>query len=78
MDITQRHGNYPPPAGSSMVLGVEFSGQISELGPGVSGWKLDDEVMGLAGGVSVTNSLRACSTTSVSVWDSVFLPTSET
>jgi len=33
-----------------MVLGVEFSGQISELGPGVSGWKLDDEVMGLAGG----------------------------
>ncbi|KAG6816994.1 hypothetical protein H0H87_000889 [Tephrocybe sp. NHM501043] len=52
MDILQREGNYPPPAGSSSILGVEFSGHISALGAGVSGWKVDDEVLGLAGGVS--------------------------
>ncbi|KAG5640588.1 hypothetical protein DXG03_008003, partial [Asterophora parasitica] len=52
MDILQREGLYPPPAGSSSILGVEFSGHISTLGANVSGWKVDDEVLGLAGGVS--------------------------
>jgi NADPH:quinone reductase-like Zn-dependent oxidoreductase len=51
MDISQREGHYPPPTGSSTVLGVEFSGYISELGPDVSGWSIDEEVMGLCGGV---------------------------
>jgi len=50
MDITQREGNYPPPSGSSSILGVEFSGHVSELGPEVSEWKVGDEVFGLAGG----------------------------
>lgn len=50
MDISQREGKYPPPPGSSSILGVEFSGTVSELGAGVDGWKLDDEVFGLAGG----------------------------
>ncbi|KAJ7166449.1 hypothetical protein C8R43DRAFT_986096 [Mycena crocata] len=50
MDIIQRNGNYPPPAGSSMILGVEFSGHIAALGSDVSQWKVNDEVMGLAGG----------------------------
>ncbi|KAG6812508.1 hypothetical protein H0H92_002507 [Tricholoma furcatifolium] len=50
MDISQREGHYPPPAGSSTVLGVEFSGHITALGADVSGWKVDDEVLGLAGG----------------------------
>lgn len=52
MDITQREGFYPPPAGSSSILGVEFSGEVSEVGANVSEWKLQDEVLGLAGGVS--------------------------
>lgn len=52
MDIHQRLGHYPPPAGSSTILGVEFSGHIAQLGTAVnSGWKVGDEVMGLAGGV---------------------------
>ena len=52
MDISQREGRYPPPAGSSNILGVEFSGTIAEISSGVSEWKVDDEVLGLAGGVS--------------------------
>jgi threonine dehydrogenase-like Zn-dependent dehydrogenase len=51
MDISQREGHYPPPAGCSTILGVEFSGHIAAVGSDVSQWKIDDEVMGLAGGV---------------------------
>ncbi|KZT28802.1 quinone oxidoreductase [Neolentinus lepideus HHB14362 ss-1] len=50
MDIIQRNGAYPVPPGASEILGVEFSGTISEIGPNVSGWQIGDEVLGLAGG----------------------------
>ncbi|KAJ7243774.1 quinone oxidoreductase [Mycena rebaudengoi] len=50
MDIMQRKGAYPPPAGISNIMGVEFSGHIAAIGSDVSLWKVDDEVMGLAGG----------------------------
>jgi len=52
MDISQREGKYPPPPGSSDILGVEFSGQISAIGSDVPRevWNVDDEVFGLAGG----------------------------
>ena len=53
MDIMQREGRYPVPKGASSILGVEFSGHVSELGNGVSGWNEGDEVLGLAGGVSM-------------------------
>ena len=52
MDISQREGKYPAPPGSSTILGVEFSGTITQLGGSVSGWAVGDEVLGLAGGVS--------------------------
>jgi NADPH:quinone reductase-like Zn-dependent oxidoreductase len=52
MDISQREGKYPPPPGSSDILGVEFSGSIAEVSSDVSEWKIDDEVLGLTGGVS--------------------------
>lgn len=54
MDISQREGNYPLPPGAPETLGVEFSGIVTELGEG-SGqrWKVGDEVIGLAAGVSV-------------------------
>ena len=51
MDILQREGKYPPPPGSSTILGVEFSGTICEIGSSVTDWKVGDEVLGLAGGV---------------------------
>jgi len=50
MDLSQREGHYPPPAGWSTILGVEFSGHVAEVGADVTEWKVDDEVMGLAGG----------------------------
>ncbi|TCD65501.1 hypothetical protein EIP91_002549 [Steccherinum ochraceum] len=50
MDIIQREGGYPPPAGASEILGVEFSGIVAGLGEGAQKWKEGDEVMGLAGG----------------------------
>ncbi|KAF8529292.1 quinone oxidoreductase [Hysterangium stoloniferum] len=50
MDISQRQGKYPPPAGSSTILGVEFSGTIAEAGSEATEWKINDEVLGLVGG----------------------------
>lgn len=53
MDILQREGHYPLPPGAPETLGVEFSGTIVEVGQGCQPiWKLDDEVIGLASGVS--------------------------
>ncbi len=49
-DMVQRQGKYPPPPGDSEILGLEVSGVIEELGPGVTGWKKGDRVMSLVGG----------------------------
>ncbi len=51
-DTQQRQGFYPPPQGASDVLGLECSGRISEVGAGVTGWSVGDEVCALlaAGG----------------------------
>jgi len=35
-DIIQRQGHYPPPAGASPIPGLEISGEIVELGEGVT------------------------------------------
>ncbi|KAF8743768.1 hypothetical protein AX14_000735 [Amanita brunnescens Koide BX004] len=50
LDLDQREGRYPPPAGASSILGVEFAGVVTELGPGVTEWSVGDEVLGLTGG----------------------------
>ncbi|WP_328605751.1 NAD(P)H-quinone oxidoreductase [Amycolatopsis sp. NBC_00345] len=49
-DLLQRQGNYPPPRGASEVLGLECSGVIAELGEGVEGWNVGDEVCALLAG----------------------------
>ncbi|MFF0163189.1 NAD(P)H-quinone oxidoreductase [Streptomyces sp. NPDC005263] len=49
-DILQRQGFYDPPPGSSPYPGLECSGRIAELGPGVSGWSVGDEVCALLAG----------------------------
>ncbi len=49
-DLVQREGKYPPPAGESDILGLEASGTIAALGPGVTGWKEGDQVLTLVGG----------------------------
>src|SRR4051794_2294927 len=49
-DLLQRQGHYPPPPGASEVLGLECSGVISEVGAGVTGWAVGDEVCALLAG----------------------------
>ncbi|MET7614483.1 NAD(P)H-quinone oxidoreductase [Streptomyces seoulensis] len=49
-DIMQRQGYYDPPPGASAYPGLECSGRIAALGPGVSGWSVGDEVCALLSG----------------------------
>ncbi len=49
-DLLQRMGFYPPPPGASEVIGLECSGTIAELGDGVEGWSVGDEVCALLAG----------------------------
>jgi putative PIG3 family NAD(P)H quinone oxidoreductase len=43
-DVLQRKGLYPPPEGATDVLGLEMAGVVSELGAGVDGWQVGDQV----------------------------------
>jgi putative PIG3 family NAD(P)H quinone oxidoreductase len=49
-DVLQRQGFYEPPPGASLYPGLECSGRIAELGPGVTGWAPGDEVCALLAG----------------------------
>ncbi|GAA1682380.1 NAD(P)H-quinone oxidoreductase [Streptomyces yatensis] len=49
-DVLQRQGVYPPPPGAAPYPGLECSGRISALGPGVTGWAVGDEVCALLAG----------------------------
>lgn len=49
-DIVQRKGFYPPPKGASDLLGLEVSGEITEVGSDVRGWKVGDRVCALTNG----------------------------
>ncbi len=49
-DLLQASGNYPPPPGASETLGLEVSGRIADLGPGVDGWSVGTPVCALLAG----------------------------
>ena len=49
-DLLQRQGFYPPPPGASDVLGLECSGTVRAVGPGVERWRVGDEVCALLAG----------------------------
>ncbi|MGM9466743.1 NAD(P)H-quinone oxidoreductase [Streptomyces murinus] len=49
-DVLQRQGFYNPPPGASPYPGLECSGRIAAIGPGVSGWTVGDEVCALLAG----------------------------
>lgn len=49
-DLLQRAGNYPPPAGAPEWPGLEISGTVRALGPGVTGWAPGDRVVALLEG----------------------------
>jgi NADPH2:quinone reductase len=49
-DVFQRRGRYAPPPGASDIPGLEVSGTIEALGPGVSGVAVGDAVCALVSG----------------------------
>src|SRR5882762_2243925 len=50
-DLLQRRGLYPPPPGTTEILGLECAGVVSALGPGCTGaLALGDRVMVLLAG----------------------------
>ena len=49
-DARQREGKYPPPAGASQIMGLECSGVVDALGPGVTWPKIGDPVVALLAG----------------------------
>ena len=49
-DLLQRQGYYPPPPGTSEVIGLEVAGTIAALGEGVDGWALGDPCVALLAG----------------------------
>lgn len=57
-DVMQRLGHYPPPAGASPLPGLEVSGTIREVGHGVEGWSVGDEVCALVDGGGYAEQVR--------------------
>ena len=50
-DLLQRQGKYPAPAGYPQEIpGIEFAGEVAEVGPLVQMWKPGQRVFGLTGG----------------------------
>ena len=49
-DLLQAAGHYPPPTGASPVIGLEVSGEIAEIGAGVTGWRVGQPVCALLAG----------------------------
>lgn len=52
-DLMQREGDYPPPPGAPLWMGLEIAGTIAEVGTKAaekSAWKLGDKVCALLGG----------------------------
>lgn len=50
-DLLQRQGKYPPPPGfPAEIPGMEFAGEVAEIGASVRQWKPGQRVFGLIGG----------------------------
>lgn len=49
-DLLQAAGHYPPPPGASQIIGLEVSGHVSALGPGVTSWSIGQPVCALLSG----------------------------
>ncbi len=49
-DLMQRAGRYPPPEGTSPILGLEMAGTVEAVGPACPTWNVGDRVCGLLPG----------------------------
>ncbi|TSE00702.1 NAD(P)H-quinone oxidoreductase [Skermania sp. ID1734] len=73
-DVMQRRGFYPPPPGASDIPGLECSGVIAELGPGVTGWSVGDRVCALLSGGGYAEKVAVAATQLMPIPDGVDLP----
>ena len=52
-DLLQREGKYPPPPGfPAEIPGIEFAGEVEQIGPLVRSWKPGQRVFGVIGGAA--------------------------
>lgn len=70
-DLLQRRGLYPPPPGDSEVLGLEYAGEVAEVGPGVVRFRRGDPVFGIVGGGAYAELLRVHESLAVPVPDTL-------
>lgn len=49
-DILQRQGRYPPPEGTTQIMGLEVAGVVAAIGCDVTQWKKGDHVCALLSG----------------------------
>jgi putative PIG3 family NAD(P)H quinone oxidoreductase len=49
-DLLQRQGHYPPPPGTTEVIGLEVSGTVADVGEGVTGREVGEDVVALLAG----------------------------
>lgn len=50
-DLLQRRGRYPaPPGAPANIPGLEYTGEVDAVGPGVEKWAPGSRVMGIVGG----------------------------
>jgi NADPH2:quinone reductase len=52
-DVLQRMGHYPAPPGFSQdIPGMEFAGEVEQIGPEVRNWQIGQRVFGITGGAA--------------------------
>jgi putative PIG3 family NAD(P)H quinone oxidoreductase len=72
-DLLQRQGFYPPPPGASEILGLEASGTVATIGPGVDAFDAGNRVMLLVEGGGYAELVAVRATQAVRVPDNIDL-----
>src|SRR5688572_30655513 len=58
-DIIQRRGHYPPPSGYSLnIPGLEFAGEVVDIGGDVTSISIGDRVFGITAGEAQAELLK--------------------
>lgn len=74
-DLLQVAGKYPPPPGySPNIPGLEFAGEVADVGADVSDWKEGDRVFGIVAGESQSEYLLTDAALLARIPDSISFP----
>jgi len=74
-DTEQRSGKYPPPPGTTDIIGLEMAGEVEEVGSAVTQWKKGDRVMALLPGGGYAQFVSVPSEMAMQVPPDMDLPT---